>query len=85
MSTADTVETVAEQLADAALGLVPALAPFMFIIKPLVHDALSSWAAKIDDGIAHGSMKQLADGSIISAAWAADPRHALNADGTFKE
>ena len=62
----------------------PALIPLLTLAAPAIQTLAKNRLAALDAGIADGSLIVGPKGDIYSKAWAADPRHVLNADGTFK-
>jgi hypothetical protein len=77
----DATVTIIIDLIKVGAAFYPPLA----IASPLITSFVQYEAAKIKTGIAAGVIVPDGRGGFVSAAWADDPRHALNPDGSFKD
>ena len=58
--------------------------PPMAIAIPILQSLVKYESAKIKAGLADGTIIADGRGGFVSREWAADPRHQLNPDGSFK-
>lgn len=58
--------------------------PPMAIAVPLLQAIVKYEGMKIKAGLANGTIIADGSGGFVSRAWADDPRHQLNPDGSFK-
>ena len=58
--------------------------PPLAMAVPILTAAIKHYGAYLRAGLADGSIISDGRGGYVSKAWADDPRHALNPDGTFK-
>jgi hypothetical protein len=59
--------------------------PELAAALPFITSVIQGENARIKSGLADGSVIATAKGDFVSSQWAADPRHALNPDGSFKD
>lgn len=77
-----------EEMGEKIISLVALFFPeaAAFRLSPKVVQRLARLGAyALKSGLADGSLLPDGQGGIISRAWADDPRHALNPDGTFRD
>ena len=55
------------------------------IATPLLTSAIKHYGTYLRAGVAAGYIVGDGQGGFVTKAWAEDPRHQLNADGSFKE
>jgi hypothetical protein len=77
----DTAVTIILDLLKVGAGFYPPLAA----AAPVLSMFINYEAHKLKSGLADGTILPDGHGGFVSKAWADDPRHWLNADGTFKE
>jgi hypothetical protein len=58
--------------------------PPLAIALPILQSLVIYEGAKIRAGLADGSIIPDGQGGFVSKAWAEDPRHQLNPDGSFR-
>jgi hypothetical protein len=58
--------------------------PPLGVAAPAISMFINFEAHKLKSGLANGSVLPDGQGGFVSKEWAADPRHALNPDGSFK-
>jgi hypothetical protein len=67
------------------LKVVATFEPGFAVAIPIVMFLVNREAANIKAGLAAGEIIPTAKGDYVSTAWAADPRHQLNPDGSFRD
>jgi hypothetical protein len=77
----DHVATVVIDLISVGADFYPPLA----VAVPVLSFFVKNEAAKLKTGLASGVLVPDGRGGFVSRAWADDPRHALNPDGSFKD
>ncbi len=77
----DEAEAILIDLVSVGATLYPPLA----IAAPIVKDIIKLNFSHVKVGLATGMIIAPPNGGLVSKAWADDPRHALNADGSFKD
>jgi hypothetical protein len=68
-----------------ALTVGGTLYPPLALAQPLLTSAIKHYGSYLRAGIANGTIVSDGQGGFVTTAWAADPRHQLNPDGSFKE
>lgn len=58
--------------------------PPLAFAAPILSSYVRIEAAKLKSGVAAGTILPDGRGGFVTQAWAADPRHQLNPDGSFK-
>ncbi len=59
--------------------------PPLAFAAPILSSFVQHQAAQLKSGLAAGTILPDGRGGFVSSAWAADPRHQLNPDGSFKD
>lgn len=59
--------------------------PPLAIAAPILSSFVQHQAAQLKTGLAAGTILPDGKGGFVSTAWATDPRHQLNPDGSFKD
>ncbi len=67
-----------------AAGFDPPLAMALPFVQPVIASVIRHWFASLRSGLVTGEILPDGQGGFVSKAWADDPRHQLNPDGTFK-
>lgn len=76
----DQTTAILLDLIKAGSSIYPPLA----IAAPIISSFVQHQTAQLKAGLAAGTIVPDGKGGFISQAWAADPRHQLNPDGSFK-
>jgi hypothetical protein len=86
MTEAELEQSLSVVLAVLKFGAMfnPELAPAVTILTA-VSQLVKAEGARLRSGLADGSVVSDGRGGYVSRAWADDPRHALNPDGSFKD
>ena len=77
----DATVTIITDLIKVGAAVYPPLA----VASPLIMSFVQYEAANIKAGLAAGVIVPDGRGGFVSTAWATDPRHQLNPDGSFKD
>ena len=59
--------------------------PPLALATPILTAIIKDYGVNLRTGLADGSVIPDGQGGFVTTAWANDPRHQLNRDGTFKE
>ena len=59
--------------------------PPLALATPILTAIIKDYGVNLRTGLADGSVIPDGQGGFVTTAWANDPRHQLNSDGTFKE
>ena len=77
----DRMEAVMIDLLKVGATFYPPLA----LATPILTAIIKDYGVKLRVGLADGTVVSDGQGGFVTKAWADDPRHALNPDGTFKD
>jgi hypothetical protein len=80
----DRAETVGLDLLKIAIEAYAQTNPIAALALPILEFAIRDYMAKLRSGVASGLIIGDGRGGFVTKAWANDPRHQLNPDGTFR-
>jgi hypothetical protein len=80
----DRAETIGLDILKMAIEAYAQTNPIAALALPILEFAIRDYMAKLHADVANGLIIGDGRGGFVTKAWADDPRHALNPDGTFK-
>ncbi len=81
----DRAETIGLDILKIAIESYAQTNPIAALALPILEAMIRDYMARIRAGVAAGVIVPDGRGGFVTKAWADDPRHQLNPDGTFKD
>ncbi len=81
----DRAETIGLDILKIAIESYAKTNPIAALALPILESAIRDYMTKLRAGVTAGTVVHDGSGGFVTKAWADDPRHQLNPDGTFKD